>query len=63
MEKCNKCRKKTHIHFECTICEKTHCLKHRYPESHICLINTPDSKKEEDKVKMEKIIPKKIEKI
>ena len=62
MEKCNKCRKKSHIYFECTICEKIHCLKHRYPESHVCLTIT-ETQKEEKKVKLEKIIPKKIDKI
>jgi len=63
MEKCAKCRKKSHIHFKCTICEKIHCLKHRYLESHVCLTNNTQFSKEEKEIVLERIIPKKIEQI
>jgi predicted nucleic acid binding AN1-type Zn finger protein len=60
MERCCNCKKKTHIVFSCSICNKKHCLKHRYVDKHDC-IESEDNIKE--KLILEKVVPKKIDKI
>ena len=58
-KKCFSCKKKQIIHFECCQCKQTFCLLHRMPEDHICVVlNT-----KKDIPFLEKITPKKVEKI
>lgn len=53
--KCNVCKKKNIITFECGHCKQNYCLKHRCPESHKCIYDYKlDLKKEEI------IIPQKV---
>lgn len=55
--KCSCCKKQTHIGVKCNHCEKTFCLEHRLPEIHSC----PNQKIE--KVKLEKVVAPKVDKI
>jgi predicted nucleic acid binding AN1-type Zn finger protein len=62
MKKCFLCNKKLIVCLKCTICNEFYCVKDRLPEIHGCSI---ENKKENlDKtLKLEKIIPSKVEKI
>ncbi len=55
--KCSCCKKFTHIGVKCVHCEKTFCLEHRLPEIHAC----PNQVVE--KVKLEKVVAEKVQKI
>ena len=59
---CSKCKKKTMILFTCK-CEKTFCVRCKYPEEHNCTFDYKKYAKDILKINNPKIINDKIDKI
>lgn len=55
--KCSCCKKFTHVAMKCVHCEKTFCLEHRLPEIHACPLQKVE------KIKLEKVVAEKVQKI
>jgi hypothetical protein len=60
MTKCNFCKKKTLIQYNCK-CGGIYCITCRYDDKHNCQFNYIEHQKNELSNKLEKIIANKIE--